>query len=143
MIRHTPASRLFYKKDDTWLIPRAAVYFLLNSCAPSRSSPAIAALTLPRSPFVDQSASSAIKSQIFTNLVEEALTEYSYDATLAGLGYSVGTDKNGIQVFVSGYNDKLSVLLGVVLEKMKNLEVDPARFALIHDRVSAVLPSYP
>lgn len=81
-----------------------------------------------------------MKAQIFANLVEEALAKYSYDAVLAGLRFVVGNDPSGLEIIVSGYNDKLHVLLDVVLDKIQNLVVDPSTFALIHDRVSSQTP---
>lgn len=86
-------------------------------------------------PLADQSPKSALKSQIFTSLVEESLSQYSYEATLAGLDFSVGNETDGIQLVVSGYSDKLSVLLEVVVDRIKSLKVDPSRFALTHERV--------
>lgn len=77
-----------------------------------------------------------MKSQIFVNLVEESLAEITYDSSLAGLNYSVGTETDGLQIVVSGYNDKLSVLLQVVLEKLNNEIVDQTSFDMIHERVS-------
>lgn len=31
LVRQTSSSRLFYKQDDTWCVPRATAYFLLKS----------------------------------------------------------------------------------------------------------------
>ncbi|KAM0792534.1 hypothetical protein ACM66B_005203 [Microbotryomycetes sp. NB124-2] len=118
LIKQTGSSRLFFKKDDTWLVPRATAYFLLKT------------------PLADASPAAAIKSQMFTTLVEEALNEYTYAATLAGLGYSVGYEPDGLQVVVSGYSDKLSVLLQVVLRKLVNFEADENQFKLVHDRMT-------
>lgn len=88
-----------------------------------------------RRPIADQTPIAAIKSQLFANLIEESLAEYSYDAALAGLSYDVGNETDGLQLIVSGYSDKLAMLLTVVLEKLKNFQVDPSRFALVHDRL--------
>lgn len=85
---------------------------------------------------MDASSLSAMKSQIYTNLVEESLAEVTYDSSLAGLNFSVGTEVDGLQIVVSGYNDKLSVLLKVVLEKLQNETVDQTSFNMIHERVS-------
>jgi insulysin len=68
--------------------------------------------------------------------------EYSYDAEIAGLSYQVSTMSDALVLSVSGYNDKLDVLLKVVLEKIKELQVDPQRFELIKDRVSCFRKSY-
>ncbi|KAK4053128.1 metalloprotease [Microbotryomycetes sp. JL201] len=119
LVKQTGSSRLFFKKDDTWLVPRANAYFLLKT------------------PLADETPSAAIKSQLFTTLVEEALNEYTYAATLAGVGYSVGYEPDGLQIVVSGYNDKLPVLLKVVLDKIKSFRVeDENQFKLVHDRLT-------
>jgi insulysin len=90
------------------------------------------------SPVFDESAASALKASLFTSLVTDALTEYAYDAEVAGLSYDVHTNGNALTLSISGYNDKLPVLLKVVLEKLKTLQVDPQRFDLIKDQVRSL-----
>ena len=68
-------------------------------------------------------------------MVRDALEEYSYDAELAGLSYSVTSHSMGIEIAVSGYNDKLSVLLEKVLTTMRDLEVKSDRFEIIKERL--------
>lgn len=67
--------------------------------------------------------------------MEESLAAYSYDATLAGLSYSVGTETDGVQLVLSGYSDKLSTLLQVVLDALKAFEADPKQFKMVHERL--------
>lgn len=86
-------------------------------------------------PLADTTAVAAIKTQLLSALVEQELASYSYDATLAGLAYDVGTEVDGLQIVVSGYSDKLPVLLQVVLEKLKRFEVDGKQFELVHERL--------
>ncbi|GAA5908366.1 hypothetical protein JCM6882_007915 [Rhodosporidiobolus microsporus] len=117
LTRKTATSRLWVKTDDQWLVPRGTAYFLL------------------RSPLADHTARHAVLTQLFTSLVEEALVTYAYDATLAGLDYSLGTEATGVLLVISGYTDKLPLLLRVVLEKLKGLQVDPNMFELVHDRL--------
>jgi insulysin len=68
-------------------------------------------------------------------MVRDALEEYSYDAELAGLDYSVSAHSMGIEIAVSGYNDKLSVLLEKVLVTMRDMEIKEDRFEIIKERV--------
>ena len=84
---------------------------------------------------VDRSASNAVKSQLFTQLVEEALTESTYAASLAGLNFSFGNDPEGLQIVVSGYNDKLEVLLRVIIKAITGFEMDTDRFELLKGRL--------
>ena len=68
----------------------------------------------------------------------DALNEYSYDAALAGLSYSIEASSLGFYVSVSGYNDKLHVLLRDVLEKAKSLEVRGERLDVMKEKVSNI-----
>ncbi|GAA5941905.1 uncharacterized protein JCM15063_000815 [Sporobolomyces koalae] len=116
-LKNTPTSRVWYKKDDRWWVPRAATFFLC------------------RSPEVDSSAINSVASRLFAELVRDSLNEYSYDADLAGLSYSFEQQGDGILLSADGYNDKLAVLLKVVVDRMKNLQVDKKRFDIIVDQL--------
>ena len=93
----------------------------------------------PFSPIADLNPAAAMKTQVFATLVEEALADTTYDASLAGLDFSVGSDQDGIQVRISGYSQKLPVLLDMVMGKIRNLESDPTTFSSVHDRVSFLI----
>jgi insulysin len=70
--------------------------------------------------------------------VTDALDEYSYDADLAGLTYLFEASSLGFYVIISGYNDKLHVLLRNVLEKAKSLEVRADRLGVIKEKVNDI-----
>ncbi|KAI5476508.1 a-pheromone processing metallopeptidase ste23 [Pseudohyphozyma bogoriensis] len=114
-IRNDAISRVWYKKDDRWWIPRAAAFFLM------------------RSPLVDDTALHSLQCRFFTELVRDSLAEYVYDADLAGLSYTIEAQGDGITLTIDGYNDKLPVLAKIVLERMANLKIDPKRFEIIKD----------
>ena len=69
------------------------------------------------------------------DLVENALSEITYDADLAVLGYSLSCHDEGLSVSVGGYNDKLAVLPRIVLDKLCTLGVDPERLNIVPDKV--------
>jgi insulysin len=117
LIKDTEMARLWHKKDDRWWLPRASAHFSIKV-------PAIAA-----------SPEASIKARLFTDLVEDSLNEYSYDADLAGLSYSLHSQLDHFVLSVEGYNDKLPVLQKVVLERLVDFKVEPQRFELIKDRV--------
>lgn len=74
-----------------------------------------------------------IKAELYCELVKDALNEYSYDADLAGLLFSLYPMSSSIELGIGGYNDKLPVLAKVVLERIRDLEIDPGRFAVIKE----------
>jgi len=54
---------------------------------------------------------------------------------LAGLRYQFAAQSTGLFISISGYNDKLAVLMQHVLEKAKGLVVNPDRFAVITEEI--------
>lgn len=117
LIRNDEGVRTWWKKDDQFWVPKANVFITL------------------RTPLVYASAANTVKAKLFCELVKDALVEYSYDAELAGLDYDCGIFANGLDVQVSGYNDKMSVLLEKVLISMRDLEVKPDRFRIVKERL--------
>lgn len=73
--------------------------------------------------------------RLFADLVNDSLTEFAYDADLAGLSYAFESHDLGIFVTLNGYNDKLYVLARAVLKKVKNLVVDPKRLEVMKEQV--------
>jgi len=76
--------------------------------------------------------------RLYAALVTDALNEYSYDADLAGLTYLFDPSSLGFFVTITGYNDKLHVLLRDVLLKVKDLEVRADRLDVMIEKVSDV-----
>lgn len=117
IVRNDMLARTWFKKDDTFWVPKAN---LIISC---------------RNPNIYASAENAVKAKLFTDLVRDALEEYSYDAELAGLQYSVALDGKGIFLDLSGYNDKLAVLLQQVLVTIRDIEIKDERFEIVKERL--------
>jgi len=69
------------------------------------------------------------------SLITDALTEFAYDADLAGLSYGINEATTGLSLTVGGYNEKAHVLLKRVLEKARTLVVDPHRFEVSREQV--------
>ncbi|KAK3987921.1 ubiquitin carboxyl-terminal hydrolase [Cladorrhinum sp. PSN332] len=116
IIRNDEVARTWFKKDDTFWVPKGT--FAVRC----------------RTPVIDGAASRA-KARLVTELIKDALEEYSYDAELAGLEYTVYTDARGLYIDVSGYNDKLAVLLEQLLATVRDLEVRDDRFAIVKERL--------
>ncbi|KAF9357740.1 Insulinase (Peptidase M16) [Mortierella sp. NVP85] len=124
LLKHTHQMRIWHKKDDVFWVPKVNMYFQLKS------------------PLSYSSPMNNVKTQLYVNLLKDALNEYSYDADLAGLAYSLDTTVEGMVLYVEGYNDKAHVLLQKVIEKMKTLKVEPDRFRLIQDQVDRMFRNF-
>ncbi|KAN0095601.1 LuxS/MPP-like metallohydrolase [Hyaloscypha variabilis] len=117
LIRNDELVRTWFKKDDQFWVPKANLFVNCRNTLPNAT------------------AENSLKARLYTDMVRDALEEYSYDAELAGLDYSVSAHSMGIEIAVSGYNDKLSVLLEKVLVTMRDLEIKEDRFEIIKERV--------
>ena len=117
LIRNDELARTWWKKDDKFWVPRANVFVTL------------------RNPIAAALPATSVKTKMFCQLVKDALSEYSYDAEIAGLEYELGDYYVGIGIDVNGYNDKISVLLEKLLITMRNLEVKPDRFNIVKERI--------
>ncbi|KAI1326360.1 ubiquitin carboxyl-terminal hydrolase-like protein [Xylariaceae sp. FL0255] len=118
VIRNDSLIRSWWKKDDTFWVPKASLFATI------------------RNPLLYASAENSVKTKLLTDLARDALSEWSYDAEVAGLQYNVGLDTRGICIELSGYNDKLAVLLERVLQTVQSLTVKDDRFEIIKDRLA-------
>ncbi|THG99965.1 hypothetical protein EW026_g2491 [Hermanssonia centrifuga] len=107
LIRETAISSLWHKKDDRFWVPRANVLMDL------------------RSPVAYESAKAAAMTRLFVDLVTHSLTEFSYDAELAGLSYTINSHNPGIFINLQGFNDKLHVLARDIFTKARTIVVNP------------------
>lgn len=124
LIRNDANVRTWFKKDDRFWVPKANINLAL------------------RSTLVNATPFHSILTSMFKELVEDSLSEYSYNADLAGLEYAISHHNVGLDVDVSGYNDKMSVLLEKVLVSMRDLEVKDERFDVIKERIERGLRNF-
>ena len=118
LIRNDEKARVWWKKDDRFWVPKANVRITL------------------RSPVVSVTPRSSVITQLYCELVNDALVEYAYNAEIAGLEYEFSSHSLGIDIKLSGYNDKMAVLLEKVLTYARDLEVKEERFKIIKDRLT-------
>lgn len=109
--------RVHYKLDRTFERPKAGVYLQFET------------------PLAYYSPRHTIFANLYASLLEESLMEYSYDAQIAGLHYSIDNNYSGIQLVVRGFSHHIDRLLFVILERMKSLKIDPDRFSLVKDQL--------
>ncbi|KAH7071172.1 Metalloenzyme, LuxS/M16 peptidase-like protein [Paraphoma chrysanthemicola] len=117
LIRHDENVRIWWKKDDQFWVPKANVHVYL------------------RTPITNVTARIVTICTLYRELVNDTLVEYSYDADISGLVYDFTNHISGLSITVSGYNDKLHVLLEKVLTSARDIEIKQDRFAIIHERM--------
>uniref|UniRef100_A0A5S6QRK5 Insulin-degrading enzyme n=1 Tax=Trichuris muris TaxID=70415 RepID=A0A5S6QRK5_TRIMR len=108
--------RLWYKKDDEFLLPKCVLQVML------------------RSPKLSSDPTEAVRAHMYVKMLKEALNEYTYNATLAGLKYAVMATQKTLQLSVSGFNEKMSVLIEKVIDKMLSIKFDMKTFEWAKER---------
>jgi insulysin len=124
LIRNDPNVRTWWKKDDQFWVPKANVFMTL------------------RNPINNVTPYCTLMTHLFKDLVEDSLSEYSYDAELAGLSWGIQSTAIGLDVQVNGYNDKSAVLLEKALIAMRDLEIKDDRFEIIKERLTRNLRNH-
>lgn len=100
-----PALRVWYKLDSAFCTPRENVIAQVYT------------------PAYEAGPNAVIMLRLFVSLVEDDLNAYSYDASVAGLGYRLDFSDN-LVLFVSGFNDRLPKLLDVVVKRIGGMLVE-------------------
>jgi secreted Zn-dependent insulinase-like peptidase len=110
LIETTPRQSLWYRQDAVFASPKAIVQakFAGGDIA---STPKL-----------------AVSAQMYTSLVADRARELTYPALLAGLNYSLSSGADGLNLTLSGYNDKLGVLLGALVPEFTDMAFEQQRF---------------
>ncbi|CAE6447519.1 unnamed protein product [Rhizoctonia solani] len=123
-LRTTSLSTTWHKKDDQFWIPKARIILRLSN------------------PICNVTPRHSLLSRMFVELVKDALTEFTYDAELAGMKYSIGCDAASVVIVSEGYNDKLSVLVEHVLERIKNITITQDRVTVIAEQLQQEIENF-
>uniref|UniRef100_A0A7S4JKR1 Insulin-degrading enzyme n=2 Tax=Odontella aurita TaxID=265563 RepID=A0A7S4JKR1_9STRA len=120
---------VYFKQDDRFGEPKAFLIFQLLT-KEVYSSEFFAAL-----------------ATLYQSCVVDAIEEYAYDATLAGLSYDVQVLPRGVRLTFGGYNDKLEDFAAYVARKLSRdvgdiLPKNDAEFDRYKDRLMRALSAF-
>ncbi|MCH8529465.1 MAG: insulinase family protein [Saccharospirillum sp.] len=110
VIATEPGYTLWFEQDDVFRTPKLDITLLLESARFSTD------------------AQAKMRTQLYLDLVNDALNELRYEAGLAGSGYALTRTARGIQVRLYGYSETLPALLDALLVELTEHEIRPARF---------------
>jgi insulysin len=116
--------RLFYSQDQEFLRPKVGIQFKIRH----------------DDDFV--TLENTVLKDLYAKCVEESLNELSYPALTAGLSYSVIPSTEGLYLTMGGYSESALKLMNLVIEEMKALTIEPARFEAIKERTIRGLESF-
>lgn len=86
-------------------------------------------------PHVYTTPQNLLYGQLYTDLVQDALNEYYYEARLSGITFQLNVNHTGFSFETCGYSDKILVWVEKVFEKLFSLDVKKERFNVIKERV--------
>lgn len=109
-------ANVWFQQDFRFDSPKAQLLFRINT------------------PEVYASPRHAVLSQLYAEALKEGLNEFSYPVTLAGLEYSLWSDKQGIRLNFSGYSDRILELVRTISGKLREVQVDEKTFAELKER---------
>ena len=104
---------LWYQPDNQFSTPRANFYFNIMS------------------PLANSSTENLVLTELYVRLVNSQLNKIIYPAYLADLNYSLYRHARGISVRISGFEDKQSEFLSIIIDALENPEYDEDRFNVI------------
>lgn len=93
----------FYKLDATFKLPHA--FICLHLVSPETKS----------------SVTQMVLTSLYSMIVKHYMVEKLYPAVVAGLGYQMNSEEKGMLLKVSGYNEKLPILLDIITMELKNI----------------------
>ncbi|CAI5728102.1 unnamed protein product [Peronospora effusa] len=114
----TTFGKLWYKPDRVFATPRAHVALLLHL------------------PSVVANVDNWAHTQLYVKLVRDALNEYAYHANVAELTYSLQVKDSGLELVFGGFNDKLDVLVEVVVAAVCGAKISEARFEVMREELT-------
>lgn len=109
-IKHTGAVEVWFKQDEEFRVPKASIDIRIYA------------------PAVGQSAKHAAMAHLYAALVNDALNEDAYPASLAGLGFSVSANSRGFDLRLDGYSDRQGALLNRILQMLDRGRFSDERF---------------
>lgn len=112
---------LWHHQDTSFQAPKANLFFSVMS---ERAN---------------QSALDAALASLYTRMVREQLNETLYDAYLAGLSTEIYPHLKGFSVRLSGYDEKLPLLLERVVTTLKQPQLDAVRFEMVKQQYTEQL----
>lgn len=102
---------IYYAPDQRFLIPQLYLYFNILTPEIDMGDP-----------------SKIVVADLYVKALEDALSKFSYPATVAGLNFSVDRSNYGISIKITGYSDNAYLLFDEILKQLKDLSVSEQKF---------------
>ncbi|KAH9309723.1 hypothetical protein KI387_037634, partial [Taxus chinensis] len=110
-----PLVKVWYKHDQTFNVPRANAYFLINLKEAYKNVRA------------------CVLTELYVNLLRDALNETIYQANVAKLETRISIVGDSLELKISGFNEKLPTLLSKILKFSASFTPAVDRFEVVKE----------
>ncbi|MGR5220171.1 insulinase family protein [Vibrio parahaemolyticus] len=113
LIEDLDGFRLWHLQDNQFKVPKGVVFIAIDS------------------PHSVNSPKSIVKTRLCVEMFLDSLSEETYQAEVAGLGYDMYAHQGGVTLSITGFSKKQPELLAMILKRFASREFNPERFASI------------
>ncbi|SCU94449.1 LAME_0F07492g1_1 [Lachancea meyersii CBS 8951] len=117
LLKNDGRSKLWYKKDDRFWVPKGHVYISMKL------------------PHTYSSVVNSMLTTLYVDLVNDSLKDLEYDSQVASLHISFRKTNQGLDLSLSGYNQKIATLLTRYLQGVSGFIPSESRFKIFKDRL--------
>ncbi|PCD88802.1 Protease 3 precursor [Vibrio mediterranei] len=117
LIEDLDGFRLWHLQDDKFNVPKGVVFIAIDS------------------PHSVNSPKNIVKTRLCVEMFLDSLSEETYPAEVAGLGYDMYAHQGGVTLSISGFSKKQPQLLEMILKRFASREFNPARFESIKSQL--------
>ncbi|KAF6027056.1 NRD1 [Bugula neritina] len=117
LILNTSRSKLWYKQDRKFKVPKVCVYFHILS------------------PVVSTSAKSQALLDLFLDILSHNLVEVAYNAYVAQLEYEFKATNEGIIIKLRGFSHKLHKLMEIIMDRIDEFDVSDQDFHTLNEQL--------
>eukprot|EP00051_Salpingoeca_urceolata_P018944 m.270331 g.270331 ORF g.270331 m.270331 type:complete len:940 (-) comp19313_c0_seq1:120-2939(-) len=124
LLQQTPFGNTWHQPDSRFLLPRGDI------------------LVQWITPVASESALHSVMASLLVMVLELNMNEVTYNAAVAGMSQNLSCNSRGLSLHVTGYSEKLPVLLEMILEHLRTPEVTAGAFDMCKEKYVLKLQNF-
>ncbi|CAJ0588568.1 unnamed protein product [Cylicocyclus nassatus] len=124
MIHDDVWSRVWFKQDDEYKLPKMITWVAVTA------------------PIIGADPLTTMLSSMYLWCLNDALAEETYNAELAGLKFQLELTNYGLNLKVSGYDEKQPLFVEHLVKRLTTFKPDPLRYEVLFDAIKRALENF-